>query len=532
MSTTSKTTIRSERSSRWPALLSLGLVCALAAALLIPGEGLAQTGAAGAETLAADEQGRFEVPVNKSGVIRVDSQVSRVSVGNPGVADVLVLRSNEIYVVGKTIGSTNVTLWDRRDRIFQVLDIDVTQDLGALKRKLHELLPDEPIGVDAAQERIVLTGQVSSAAKMDAAKELATGFLADCVESESNVILRDTTQRIPMVLQQGGDSGGGGECKQGTVINLMEVGGAQQIMLEVTVAEVARSLLRRLDGDINFVKFRTKGNVGGTSGGGTVSGTSPGGFTPDPSDIAESGLFANYLSVGSYYLQAILEISQREDLAKILAEPTLTTLSGQEAEFLSGGEFPIPVPQGGATDTVTIEFKEFGVGVKFVPMVLDSGHINLKLNVSVSDISAANNVLIDTGSTSSSFLIPSLTKRSANSTVELSDGQTIGIAGLISDNVREFVDKFPVLGDLPVLGAFFRSEEFLHDKSELVIFVTPHLARPIAPSQVRLPTDSFVPPSGLEFYLFGRLESGADPSHEPPVPSGGGTSESRFGHRF
>lgn len=533
---------RAARDQRRPAALGLGLMLGLAiVALLAAGPGLAQPAGSDAPVLDRSDEGRFEVPVNKSGVIRVSSPVKRVSVANPGVADVLVLRSSEIYVVGKTIGSTNVTLWDRDDRISMVLNIDVTQDLSALKLKLHQILPGEEIGVESAQERIVLTGQVSSLAKLDAARELATGFLANCVNPDSNVLLRDTTQRVPVVIQQGSQGNGNQDCKQGTVINLMEIGGAQQIMLEVTVAEVARSLLKRLEGDINFIKFRTKGNFGGTSGGGTVPGgapgfssASPGSFTPDAGDINATGLFANYLSGGSYFLQAILEISKREDLAKILAEPTLTTLSGQEAEFLSGGEFPIPVPQGGSSNTVTIEFKEFGVGVKFVPVVLDNGTINLKLNVSVSDVSTNNNVLVETASTSSTFLIPSLTKRSASSTVELADGQTIGIAGLISDNVREFVDKFPVLGDLPVLGALFRSQEFLHDKAELVIFVTPHLARPIAPGQVRLPTDSFVPPSDLEFYLLGRMESGkapARPVSETSTP-GGGASAGRFGHRF
>lgn len=532
---------RSGRPVRHLAGWRLGFILSLAiAASLVPVLGISQPVDPGAPVLDRSDEGRFEVPVNKSGVIRVDQPIQRVSVGNPGVADVLVLRSSEIYVVGKAIGSTNVTLWDRGDRIFSVLNIDVTQDMSALKLRLHQLLPGENIGVESAQERIILTGQVSSLVKLDAAKELATGFLADCVTPESNVVLRDTTQRVPMLVEQGGKSGTRRqECKKGAVINLMEVGGAQQIMLEVTVAEVARSLLKRLEGDLNFINFGTKGNFGGTSGGGTVpSGapgfTSPGSFTPNVGRIDANGLFANYLSIGSYYLQAILDMSKRDDLAKILAEPTLTTLSGQEAEFLSGGEFPIPVPQGGSSDTVTIEFKEFGVGVKFVPVVLDSGNINLKLNVSVSEISQANNVIIDTASTSSTFLIPSLTKRSANSTVELADGQTIGIAGLISDNVREFVDKFPVLGDLPVLGALFRSQEFRHDKAELVIFVTPHLARPIAPGQVRLPTDSFVPPSDLEFYLLGRMESGR--ASERPAAgaagSGGGASAGRFGHRF
>lgn len=485
---------------------------------------------------------QFQVAVNKSGVIHVDEAVKRVSVGNPGVADVLVLRANEVYVVGKAIGSTNLTLWGQDDRVFATLNLNVTQDLESLKRKLHDLFPDDRVGVRSAQERIILDGRVSSLSKMAAAKELAVGFLSDCVVPSSDVQLRDHTGEAPVLFRQGGNVGTGDQsCKKGKVINLMEVGGAQQIMLEVKVAEVARTLLDRLDGSINLLKFGSDGNAGLTSNGavlppGGFSGSggppgSPGNVITSPGQIDMTGLFGNLLTDNNYFLQAILEISRRNDLAKILAEPTLTTQSGQEAEFLSGGEFPIPVPQGGGSDTVTIEFKDFGVGVKFVPVVLDSGHINLKLSVSVSDITQANSVFIQSRGTDNTFVVPSLTKRSANSTVELANGQTIGIAGLISDNVREFVDKFPLLGDIPVLGAFFRSQEFRHDESELVIFVTPHLARPIAPDQVRLPTDQFVPPNAYEFYLLGRMESGREPSRgaKSAVFDGGATG-SRFGH--
>jgi pilus assembly protein CpaC len=218
-------------------------------------------------------------------------------------------------------------------------------------------------------------------------------------------------------------------------------------------------------------------------------------------------------------------------MAKVLSEPTLTTLTGQEAQFLSGGEFPIPVPQGGTSNAITITFKEFGVGVKFLPVVLDSGHINLTLNVNVSELTSNNQVVLSTPGTTSTFLIPSLTKRSASSTIELANGQTIGIAGLINDNVRQFVDKLPGLGDIPLLGALFRSQEYRSGKTELVIFVTPHLARPIAPQQVRLPTDSFVPPDDLEFYLLGRMEGRKGPKPANVAPAVPRTTERlRFGH--
>ena len=198
-----------------------------------------------------------------------------------------------------------------------------------------------------------------------------------------------------------------------------------------------------------------------------------------------------------------------------------------EAEFLSGGEFPIPVSQD--LGQVTIEFKEFGVGVKFLPVVLDSGRINMKLNISVTELSADVPVLLDVAGSSSSFSIPSLTKRSTMSTVELGNGQTIGIAGLISDNVRESVDKYPGLGDVPMLGTLFRSQDFRSGQTELVIFVTPHLAKPISPGRVVLPTDSFMPASDTDFFLKGRMEAPISNLNEKQKNTHGGLLGD-FGH--
>jgi pilus assembly protein CpaC len=204
-----------------------------------------------------------------------------------------------------------------------------------------------------------------------------------------------------------------------------------------------------------------------------------------------------------------IDAANDQQLAKILAQPTLTTLSGQPATFISGGEFPIPVPQttGSGSGTITIQFKEFGIGLKFVPVVLDSGRINLNMNVSVSELSQDAAVIAQAGNTNTQFAIPSLTKREASSTLELADGQTMSIAGLISDKLRENVNKFPGLGDIPGLGALFRSSKFQNDQSELVIFVTPRLAKPVLAQNAQLPTDSFVKPDDVDFYVLGRTES-------------------------
>jgi pilus assembly protein CpaC len=237
-------------------------------------------------------------------------------------------------------------------------------------------------------------------------------------------------------------------------------------------------------------------------------------------------LFTSFLS-DDFIFNMALNAAKENGLAKILAEPTLTTLTGQEAEFLSGGEFPIPVPdEDGGT---TIEFKDFGVALKFLPVVLGDGIINLKVNISVSELKNNNAIGLGNEFTNSSFIIPALSKRSAQATYELRDGQTIGVAGLISENLREVVSKFPGLGSVPILGALFRSQDFVKGETELVIMITPRLAKPIDPKQLTLPTDSFVEPSDAEFYFLGRLEGKRNPS-ETRNSSEGGT-DSDFGHQ-
>jgi pilus assembly protein CpaC len=486
------------------------------------------------------------VPMNKAVSVSLDAPAKRASVGNPGVADIVVLGDRELQIVGKALGATNLMLWGKDGRLLSVYNIEVVHDLNTLKAKLHALLPDDPIEVRSAQENIVLSGEVANMARLQAAIALAESFLPECIKAETSEGGK-TKEVLP-------GTGEGQDCDKGKVVNLMQVGGAQQVMLHITVAEMARTVLKSMDANFNIFNLGRSGGIGAVQGGasfpnaldangletpilGSLNGaSSPIGpvvdkFDPSTPVIESAGVFLSYLK-GDLFLQAVLDISRRNGLAKILSEPTLTTLNGQEAEFLSGGEFPIPVPQGGSSSAITIQFKEFGVGVKFLPVVLDSGRINLKLNVSVSELSQDNNVALTSSGTTSSFVIPSLSKRSAMSTVELGDGQTIGIAGLISDNVREFVDKLPGLGDIPGLGALFRSQEFLSGQTELVIFVTPHLAQPIAGDRLRLPTDSFVPPSDRDFYLMGRMEQGASLLPHRIQSSKGGPEAARFGHDF
>ncbi len=485
----------------------------------------------GAETRPALRQGiaeRMSVPLFKSGVLRLDEPAARISVGNSQIADILILRSTQLYVLGKSLGSTNVMLWDRSDQLIGTVEVEVTHDMESLKAKLHELLPNDEITVYSAQRNIVLSGQVSNVASMNAAVSIAEGYLSQSTVSKDAAAPAKNEQ----VSGSKAFDDGGSTATDPKVINLIQIGGGQQVMLEVKVAEIARSELRKIESKMAFLSNSSRWSYGGVMGADSFNGLPvqpPDQVLPGIANaISDKGLFAQYLS-DDFLFALALNAAKEDGLAKILAEPTLTTLTGQEAEFLSGGEFPIPVPQD--FGTTTIEFKDFGVGLRFLPIVLGDGVINLKVNISVSELDDSNSVIIrgQTGDQSilnSNFFVPALRKRSAEATYELRDGQTIGVAGLINENLREVINKFPGLGDLPVLGALFRSQSFIKGETELMILVTPRLAKPVDPTKLTLPTDSFVEPGDADFYLLGRMEGSAPASSKD---SGGADSE--FGHQ-
>ena len=460
----------------------------------------------------AASQDHLALPLFHSQVVTLPQPASRVSVANPEIADIVMLGPKEFYVLAKDIGRTNILIWEKGSSARDAMTVEVTHDLPALRRKLYELIPEQKIEAHSAQDSIVLTGTVPSAAAMSAALRIAEGFLA------------------PGALRKDGppeqeESAKRSDRKPG-IVNLLEIAGAQQVMLEVKVAEIARTELKRLQPRFNAFGRQGLWNYGGVNGGATfpdaVFGTEglrspvfPGGaagsvgpaideFAPNDLVIQSQGIFAGYLS-DSFFFNLALDAAKEKGLARILAEPTLTTLTGQPASFLSGGEFPIPVPSG--LDNVTIEFKDFGVGLNVLPVVLSDGRINVRIDVAVSELSNATSVLLSPRNSASTFVVPALNKRSASGTVELADGQTIGLAGLINDTTRSTVEKFPGLGSLPVLGALFRSQQFLSGESELVILVTPRLAKPVDPKKLSLPTDGYIPPTDAEFYLLGLDEN-------------------------
>ncbi|MBU6435672.1 MAG: type II and III secretion system protein family protein, partial [Nitrospirae bacterium] len=285
------------------------------------------------------------------------------------------------------------------------------------------------------------------------------------------------------------------------VINSMQVGGVQQVMLEVRVAEMNRSLIRRLGINFNYMGPDNFGIslLANLTNLNKFTQVGPAATLIDQTVTQSiSGVFG--FGTGSLSWTGYVDALKEEDLVKVLAKPTLVALNGQEAAFLAGGEFPIPVPQ--AFGLVTIQFKKFGVGLVFTPNIMNSKHISLNVAPEVSELDFTNALRTQ------GFTVPAITTRRATTTIELADGQSFAIGGLMRDNVRESVKKFPLLGELPIIGALFRSSSFQKDESELLIIVTPHLVKPLDMTAQTLPTDYYVEPNDFEFYLLGFSEKG------------------------
>ncbi|MGA1640697.1 MAG: type II and III secretion system protein family protein [Steroidobacteraceae bacterium] len=506
-------------------LSSLGRAVLAATSLIVLGATPAVSMAQSAAESEADRTS-LSVPIYKTLTVQISPDVRRISVGNPDIADVLILKTNALYVLGKDLGTTNVMMWDRRGELVSSMSVEVTHDLDGLKRHLARVLSGEPIEVYSVQRNVVLAGQVSSIARMDAAIKLAEGYLEQAATAKDKIFFEQQTS-------MGG--GGGNDRKSGEVINLMTVGGAQQVMLQVKVAELQRTIARKLDAQLATLANTGNWALGGGSSGVTFpgstipvfangSGVGPifDGLIPSDQGFSSSGIFASFVS-NEFAANLALDIAKENGLGRILAEPTLTALTGQEAQFLSGGSFPIPVT---SEDGIGVDFRDFGVKLSFVPVVLGNGRINLKLNISVSELLPTNSLLVSAGGSSGSansvFAVPALTERRALSTVELSDGQTIGIAGLSNESMRESIRKFPGLGDIPVLGQLFRSQAFQKGETELVILVTPRLAKPMRQSEIRLPTDGVNLDRGdAAFYWGVGSARGSEPAPTSAQPAPG-----------
>ena len=416
------------------------VVCALA---LLPATGAT---AQGLRVVEGQTSATLPVPMNRAVVVESEIAFAEISVANPAIADIATLSERSIYVLGRAPGRTTMTLLGPDGALIANVEVQVMPDVAELRERLREILRNEHIEVRTANDGIVLSGIVSSGRVVDRAMELAERYTP------------------------------------GRVSNLMLVGGSQQVMLQVRFAEMSRTIRQELGVDLSLTDAAGSGTpFSGTS-------TPPNGVMSITSNIA-----------GTVRLNVLLEALEAEGLVRTLAEPNLTALSGETADFLAGGEFPVPVQRDGET---TIEFKPFGIELGFTPTVVDDQIINLSMNTRVSSIDAT---IPGANST------PGLRTREASTTVELRDGESFAIAGLLQDDFRDSIGQVPWLGDLPILGALFRSVSYQREQSELVIIVTAHLVQPVRGEALALPTDRVTIPTERELFLQGNLTGAPRP---------------------
>jgi pilus assembly protein CpaC len=406
------------------------------------------------------------VAVGKSEDVRTDVGFVDVLVGDPEIADVNPLTDRAISILGKKIGTTRVSIYGEGKRLVGVFDVEVSYDVSTLATELARRFPRARMRVSAVNGRIMLAGSAPDAIVMDEALAIARQFGPD-------------------------------------VINAVEVAQSQQVMLEVRFVEASRKAGRDLgfQYNINSNNGRFLANIGDIGGGttlpvpsgaiasaGVLSGATPFGFTA--AKLLGFGMEADVL----------INALETKGLARRLAEPNLVALSGDTASFLAGGEYPIPVP--GSLGQVTIEYKKYGVGLAFTPTALKDGQINLVIKPNVSQLDPAHSVSIAGG-----ISVPALTVREASTTVELRDGQSFMLGGLLQNDSQTSQDQLPWLGDVPVLGALFRSAAYQKNETDLVIMVTPHIVRPLRPTDpVHTPLDGTLPGNDVDFFLMGQAE--------------------------
>ncbi len=451
---------------------------------------LTLSGSAAADTLRIVNRGTnstLNVPMNRAVVVESDIPFAELSIANPGIADISSLSDRTIYVLGKSPGLTTLTLLDASGQLITNVDVRVASDVSEFKERLRQILPGENIEVRTANDGIVLSGIVSSTQRLQRALDLAERYAPERVS------------------------------------NLMSVGGIQQVMLKVRFAEMQRNVSKSLSSSLAL-----NGAIGGTGiNGGTGSSVSAGAVSTSlggnvPATNSNAGAILFGFNAGSTQVGILLEALEKKGVVRFLAEPNLVALSGQEAKFLAGGEYPVPVAQSG--DRITVEFKPFGVELAFIPRVVDKDLINLELKAAVSAIDPTNSLSLGNGIEISAF-----TRRETSTTVEMRDGESFAIAGLLTDDFTDNSSQLPWIGDVPVLGALFRSADYQRSQTELVIIITAHLVTPTRGEALALPTDRIKPPTEKDLFLFGRTSEG---TQTPRKGAAGEVAKQDFGGSY
>lgn len=439
---------------------ALQIAVAATLALLVTAPLAAVNAQENTETIRASETLTLEV--RRGAVIRLPAPAATVFVADPEVADVQAQSPTLVYLFGRRAGTTSLYAVDDADRVLLRADVIVGHNLSGLRQAIGQLVPDGEVEVASVDGSIVLSGVVATPVQVEELRALAERFL--------------------------------GEDEQ--LLNRISVSSPTQVHIKVQVAEVSRKVIKEFG--INWEAFLQAGDFAFAFATGRDL-NNGGGFLRAPPNAGTSSpgnVFGDYTGSSASARVAVDALAE-EGLINLLAEPNLTALSGETASFLAGGEFPIPVATD--NDTIQIEFKEFGISLAFTPTVLSAERISLRVRPEVSELS--NNGAI----TLEGLTIPALSTRRAETTVELGSGQSFMIGGLLASDVQNAVNKFPGLGDLPVLGTLFRSQRFQRNETELVILVTPYLVRPVDDRRMARPTDGYAAPSDLERILEGRL---------------------------
>jgi pilus assembly protein CpaC len=468
------------------AALGTALAAALAAGLAVSttSQAVAQSASPVAPT------NDVVLSVGTGRMVRLNGTMSDIFVANPQVADVQVRSPNQIFIFGAGAGQTTVFATDRNGRVIYSANVRVGQNLASVDDMLALAMPEANITATPMQGLVLLTGTVAQPEDAAEAERLAQAFVGDGTQ----------------------------------VVSRLRTATPQQVMLKVTFAEVSRTLVREIGANLltrdntgGFLFGIGRGNAGTIST--VTSANSPTGLPigstavqfNNPAGTTTLGAFGRLFGVD---VLGTMNLNENTGLVTVLAEPTLTALSGETASFLAGGEFPIPVAQGGLNSAVTIEYRQFGVGLAFTPYVLENGRISMRVRPEVSELSAAGAVEFN------GFEVPALTIRRSETSVELGSGQSLIIAGLMRNTFDNTVDRAPGLGSLPIIGALFRSNSFRRDETELVIVVTPYLVQPVSANQIALPTDGFRNTDEGNRLLIGR-EHDSRSGEQRPVPTMG-----------
>ena len=507
------------RHSRLASLLApiaVAAALAVAAVTVAPIAGYAQVYHQSLLRVGDGQVRQIKLGLNKSMIVELPRAVREVMVSNPDQIDAVMQSATRAYLIGKNLGEANILFIDNAGNQVAVLEVTIERDLGALENLIARLIPGSRVHVETVGQNVVLTGSVPTPIDATRASEIVNSFLDSGASPTSNSAAGGGAA---ITINNSGSSGSGGNEGSNRVINMITVEGREQVLLKVSVVEMERNVVKQLGVDLaalvnsgNFgfaalsaLPYPINGAVGAAAGGLLGAGGLPGLVDSRPgAALAGAGW-----SSGTSHVDAVLRALEQNGLIHTLAEPNLTAISGETANFLAGGEFPIPVAQ--QLDQITVEFKKFGIGLSFTPVVMSEGLISLKISTEVSELSTEGAVVLR------NISIPALKVRRAETAVELPSGGSIVIAGLLSDQSRQAISGYPGLKSLPVLGTLFRSRDFQKKETELVVLVTPYVVKPAARQQLARPDDGFAWASDVNSDLLGQMNRiyGRDPERAP-----------------